>query len=126
MRRMPGYLSKRQQQIMEIVYKKDRVTATDVEEGLPDKLSNSTVRTQLRILESEGHLRHIEENGRYVYIPTQAKSKAAKKVLQSVTDTFFAGSVGSIVTALLGDDNAKLSADEADKISEMIAKARKG
>lgn len=126
MRQQGEYLSKREQQIMEVVYQRESVTASDVQEGLKDKLSNSSVRTHLRILEEKGHLKHTEEEGRYVYRPTKPRQSAAQSALKRVLTTFFAGSTEAAVATLLSSSEANLSDAELDRLSEMIEKARRG
>ena len=120
------YLSPREQQIMEIIYRNDRgISATDVMEGLPDDLSNSAVRTFLRILEHKGHLKHDEKDGRYIYKPTRPREKAARAATRKLLTTFFEGSVAKAVEAMVSDADAPLSAEELDKIASLVAEARK-
>src|SRR5438309_701717 len=100
----PGaYLSKREQQIMELAYQRERLTAADAMEFLPGNPSNSTVRTLLRILERKGSLKHIEEGGKFVYLPVAPHQKAAQTTLKKVIETFFRGSVGDVVATLLAE-----------------------
>jgi len=119
-----GYLSKREQQIMELVYQRERLTATEAMELLPGAPSNSTVRTLLRILEQKGHLRHEEEEGKYVYFPVAPRQSAARQALDGVVRTFFRGSVGDVVATLLSEEGNKLSHDEIDRLQRMIDQAR--
>jgi BlaI family penicillinase repressor len=119
-----SYLSNREQQIMELVYQRERLTATEATEFLPGRPSNSTVRTLLRILEEKGKLRHIEEDGKYVYLPVHARQAAARTALQGVVETFFKGSVSDVVAALLSDKASKISDDELVGLQKMIDKAR--
>ena len=119
------YLSPREQQIMEIVYRHDRgVSATEVMENLPDDLSNSAVRTFLRILEGKGHLKHDEKDGRYIYKPTRARAVAARSAVRKLLATFFDGSAEKAVAALLSDADAPLGAEELDRLAALIAGAR--
>lgn len=119
-----SYLSKREQQIMELVYQRERLTATEATELLPGKPSNSTVRTLLRILEEKGSLRHVEEDGKYVYFPVHPRQAAARTALQGVVKTFFKGSVSDVVAALLSEKSGGLSDEELGRLQEMIDKAR--
>jgi BlaI family penicillinase repressor len=119
-----SYLSKREQQIMELVYQRERLTATEATELLPGSPSNSTVRTLLRILEEKGRLRHVEEDGKYVYLPVRPRQAAARTALQGVVETFFKGSVSDVVAALLTDEAGKISDEELVRLQEMIDKAR--
>jgi predicted transcriptional regulator len=119
-----SYLSKREQQIMELVYQRERLTAVEATELLSGKPSNSTVRTLLRILEEKGQLKHVEEDGKFVYLPVHPRQAAAKRALKGVVQTFFKGSVGDVVATLLSEEGAKLSDDELTRLQAMIDKAR--
>ena len=127
MPRAPGdYLNPREQQIMESVFRRGRVTAADLEDALPGRPSNSTVRTLLRILEQRGHLTHIEEEGRFVYLPTRPRANAARSALDGILHTFFEDSVEQAFAALLSAREARLTPDDLDRLSEMIQRARDG
>ena len=108
-------LSRRERQIMDILYRRGRATASEVMADLPGDPSSSTVRTQLRVLESKGHVRHEEEGLRYVYSPAVPRRTARKSALRHVVDTFFDGSAEQTVAALLGGE--RLSDDELDRIA---------
>ena len=116
-------LSRRERLIMDILYRRDRATAADVMGDIPGDPSYSTVRTQLRVLEEKGHVRHEEQGLRYVYVPAVPRRAARKSALRHVVDTFFDGSAEQTVAALLGGE--RLSDDELDRIAQLIAKARK-
>jgi len=116
-------LSRRERQIMEIIYRDGRVTAAEVMERMPEPPSYSAVRAMLRILESKGHLRHEDDCTRYSYLPTLAKQSARKSALQNVVDTFFDGSTEKIVAALLDRDD--LSEEDLARLSALIELARK-
>ena len=116
-------LSRRERQIMDIVYRDARVTAAEVLERMPDPPSYSAVRAMLRILETKGHLRHELDGTRYVFLPVLAKQSARKSALQNVVDTFFEGSTEKVVAALLGRE--ELSGEELETLSGMIAQAKK-
>ena len=118
-------LSRRERQIMDILYRRGRATAADVMEDLPGDPHSSTVRTQLRVLEEKGHVRHVEEGLRFVYEPAVPRHEARKSALRHLVDTFFEGSTEKAVTALLGRESSRLSAEELDRIAVLIAKARK-
>jgi BlaI family penicillinase repressor len=124
-RRLHAVLSRRERQIMDILFRRGRATAADVMADLPDEPSYSTVRTQLRVLEQKGHVRHHEDGVRFVYMPVVARHTARKSALRHVIETFFDGSPEKAVAALLGGEAAKLSDEQFDRIAEMIAKARK-
>jgi predicted transcriptional regulator len=119
-------LSRRERQIMDILYRRGRATAADVLEDLTGNPSYSTVRTQLRILESKGHVRHEEEGLRYVYVPALPRRAASRSALRHVVETFFDGSAEKAVAALLGADGARVSPEELDRIADLVAQARKG
>jgi BlaI family transcriptional regulator, penicillinase repressor len=117
-------LTRRERQIMDVLFRRGRATAADVMEDLPGSPSYSTVRTQLRVLEEKGHVRHQEEGVRYVYMAAVRRHAARKSALKHLVDTFFDGSAEKAVAALLGGEAARVSSEELDRISELIAKAR--
>lgn len=118
-------LSRRERQIMDVIYRRGRATASEVQQDLSEQPSYSTVRAQLRILEEKGYLRHEEQGLRYVFIPVIAREQARDSALQRVVDTFFDGSAEQVVAALLDGSAGRLSAKELDRLSELIRKARK-
>jgi predicted transcriptional regulator len=118
-------LTRRERQIMDILYKRGRATAGEVMEDLPGNPHYSTVRTQLRILESKGHVGHEEQGLRYVYMPAVPRRAARKSALRHLVDTFFDGSVEQVVAAVLGGEGSKVSEKELDRIAELVEKARK-
>jgi BlaI family penicillinase repressor len=118
-------LPRRERQIMDILYRLGRATASEVMAELSGTPNSSTVRTQLRVLEEKGHVRHEEEGLRYVYLPAVSRRAARKSALRHLVETFFDGSAEQVVGALLGGEGTKLSADELDRIAETVAKARK-
>lgn len=125
MPRAPGdYLNPREQQIMEVVFQRERVTAADLEEALPGRPSNSTVRTLLRILERRGHLTHIVEEGRFIYLPAHPRAHAGRSALDGVLRTFFEGSVEQAFATLLSARESRLTPDDLDRLAEMIERAR--
>jgi BlaI family penicillinase repressor len=119
-------LTRRERQIMDILYRRGRATAAEVMADLPGGPSSSTVRTQLRVLESKGHVRHEEEGLRYVYEPVVRRHTARRSALRHLVDTFFDGSVEKVVGALLGAEGTRLSEEELERIAELVAKAKKG
>lgn len=118
-------LSKRERQIMDLLYRLGRATAAEIRESLPGEPSDSTVRTQLRVLEEKGHVRHEEHGLRFIYLPTVPRHAARKSALNHLVETFFDGSPAKAVTTLLGSDASRLSDDDLDRIAELIASARK-
>jgi predicted transcriptional regulator len=109
---------------MDVLYRMERATALEIQAQLVPPPSYSTVRAQLRVLEEKGHVKHAEEGLRYVYMPIVARKTARRSALRHLVETFFEGSASNAVAALLGGEAAKLSPEELDKISRMIAEAR--
>src|SRR5438874_5492654 len=118
-------LTRRERQIMDILYRRGRATAGDVMAELSGDPNYSTVRTQLRVLEEKGHVRHEEEGLRYVYIPAVPRRAARKSALRHLVDTFFDGSVEQVVAAVLGGEGSRLSDCERCRIAGFVAKAKK-
>jgi predicted transcriptional regulator len=118
-------LTKRERQIMDALYRLGRATAGEIRRELAGSPSDSTVRTQLRVLEDKGHVRHEEHGLRYVYFPVVSRQTARRSALKHLVDTFFAGSPASVVTALLGPDGGRVSDEELDRIADLIAAARR-
>jgi len=121
----PHELSRRERQIMDILSRRGRATAGDVMGELRGDPSYSKVRTQLRVLEQQGHVRHEEEGPRYVYLPATPRRAARKSALRHLVDTFFDGSAEQTVAALLGGEGSRLSEEELDRIAKLVTKARK-
>jgi predicted transcriptional regulator len=119
-------LSRRERQIMDVLYRKESATSAEVMENLPDAPSYSAVRALLRILEQKGHVRHEEKAGKYVFMPTMRREKAKRSALRHLVQTFFDGSTEDAVAALLDTSSSKLSQDELDRLQTLIDKARKG
>jgi BlaI family transcriptional regulator, penicillinase repressor len=118
-------LTRRERQIMDVLYKLDRATVAQVLEEIPAKLNYSTVRAQLRVLEEKGHVRHEEDGPRYVYVPAVPRDVARRSALRHLIDTFFEGSAERAAAALLGGEVSELSAEELQRLQRMIAKAKK-
>jgi predicted transcriptional regulator len=118
-------LTRRERQIMDILYRRGRATAGEVMADLSGEPSYSTVRTQLRVLESKGHVRHQEEGLRYIYTPAVPRHTVRKSALRHLVDTFFDGSTEKVVGALLGGEGTRLSEEELERIAELVAKAKK-
>jgi predicted transcriptional regulator len=118
-------LTRREREIMDVLYRLGRATAGDVIKALPGNPTSSTVRTQLRVLEEKGHVRHEEQGLRYVYVPEVPRHAARKSALRHLVNTFFDGSAEKVVAAVLGGEGARLSEDELDRIADLLAKARK-
>jgi BlaI family transcriptional regulator, penicillinase repressor len=121
----PTALTRRERQIMDILYRRGRATATEVMDDLPGSPHYSTVRTQLRVLEEKGHVTHEEQGLKYVYVPATPRRAARKSALRHLVDTFFDGSAEQVVAAVLGGEGAKLSDEELDRIAELVERAKK-
>src|SRR6185295_4089641 len=119
-------LSRRERQIMDVLYRKGQATAAEVLENIAEPPSYSAVRALLRILEDKGHVRHEESAGKYIFIPTMHRDKAKKSAIRHLVQTFFDGSPEQAVAALLDSGSSKLSDSELDRLQELIEKARKG
>src|SRR5262245_10441321 len=120
------HLSRRERQIMDVLYRKGSATAAEVLEAIPNPPSYSAVRALLRILEQKGHIRHEEQEGKYVFLPTVPRDKAKRSAIRHLVQTFFDGSSQEAVAALLDDASSKLSDSELDRLQTLIDKARKG
>jgi BlaI family transcriptional regulator, penicillinase repressor len=118
-------LSRRERQIMDILYQFGRATANEVMAALPGDPNYSTVRTQLRVLENKGHIRHEEQGLRYVYMPTLPRHAVRQSALRHLLETFFEGSAEKMVSTLLGSEGARLSEEELERLAQLIDKAKK-
>ena len=126
MSRTPAHtLSRRERQIMDIVYAQSEASAADVHAALPEPPSYSAVRALLAILVDKGHLKHRTEQGRYIYTPTRRRAQVGRSALRRVLDTFFEGSLEKAVVSLLQGSDAKLSAEELQRLGQLIERARK-
>jgi predicted transcriptional regulator len=119
-------LSRRERQIMDVLFRLGRATAAEVKQELPGQPTDSTVRTQLRVLEGKGHVRHEELGLRYVYMPVVRRDAARRSALRHLAHTFFDGSAQQIVAAILGGEAARLTDDDLSQIAELVDQARKG
>ncbi len=116
-------MSRRERQILDILYAKNSATAAEVREALPDPPSYSAVRALLRILEEKGHARHESQGTKYLYLPLVPRERARNSALTRIVQTFFDGSAGQAAAALV--DSGWLSDDELTRLSELIARAQK-
>lgn len=122
-RDVTGEFGKRERQIMEIVYRRGRATAAEVQADLPDEPTYSSVRGMLRHLEGKGHLRHELDGIRYVYLPTSLKKDVRASALSNVVRTFFDGSVSTAVAALL--QSKPLTREEHEQLSRLLDDAQR-
>jgi BlaI family penicillinase repressor len=117
-------LSRRERQMMDILFARGRATGQEIQEGLPDKPNYSSVRTILRVLERKGYVRHVEEGLRYVYEPTVPKETASRSALQRIIRTFFDGSAKEAVAALLDPSAFQLSDEELKELARLVDRAK--
>jgi len=118
-------LSRRERQIMDIVYARGEASATHVLADMPDPPSRASVRTMLRILEERGHLRHYKKTREFIYQPTRQRRHAGQSAMRRVLTTFFDGSLEQAVAAHLSDSATDLSTEELNRLAELIRKAEK-
>ncbi|MBZ5586842.1 MAG: BlaI/MecI/CopY family transcriptional regulator [Acidobacteriia bacterium] len=118
-------LSRRERQIMDILFQRGEASAAEIHEGLPDRPSYSAVRAKLRVLEEKGHVRHEEKGLRYVYLPRLSRETARRSALRRLVSTFFEGSVEQAVAALLDVSAPQLTKTDLDRIASLIEAARK-
>ena len=118
-------LSRRERQIMDILFSLGRASGPEIQERLPDQPSYSAVRTILRILERKGHVRHVEENMRYIWLPAVAREKATKSAIDRLVATFFDGSAKAAAAAFVDPSTTKLSKEDLLDLERMIRRARK-
>ena len=121
----PGGLSRRERQIMDILYQFGKSSASEVREAMADAPSYSAVRAMLRILEEKGHVKHQAEGLKYVYLPTVTADKAKRSAVKHLVETFFQNSPEQVVAALLDVSSTRLTREDLDRMAEMIEQARK-
>lgn len=120
----PDKLGRRERQILEAVYRQGSASVNDVLAELPDPPSYSAVRTFLRILEEKGHVTHTQDGAKYIYHPSKPRPPVAREALYKLMETFFGGRPEQIVNTLLTDEERKLSDEDLERLSAMIAEAR--
>ena len=120
-----GNLSRRERQIMDLLFQRGRATAAEVQEGLPEAPSYSAVRALLRILEEKGHVRHEQDGPRYVYVPVIGRDNAKRSAMRHLLQTFFEGSTSQAMSALLDVSSSRLDDAELDRLKKLIDQARK-
>lgn len=118
-------LSRRERQIMDVLYQRGKASAAEVREAMEDAPSYSAVRAMLRVLEEKGHVRHQAEGLKYVYVPTVNREKAKRSAVKHLLDTFFTDSPDQVVAALLDVSSRRLTREELDRMAEMIERAQK-
>lgn len=118
-------LSRRERQIMDVLYKRGKASAAEVREAIEDAPSYSAIRAMLRVLEEKGHVRHQAEGLKYLYVPTMNRDKAKRSAVKHLLDTFFSDSPDQVVAALLEVSSRRLTREELDRMAEMIERAKK-
>ena len=121
----PEVLSRREREMMNIIFRSGKATAAEVMEAMPDPPSYSAVRATLRVLENKGHLKHQHDGTKYVYLPTINRDKARLSALDQVLNTFFDGSAANVVATLIQTSRDEMTSEELDRLAELIAQARK-
>ncbi|HVT79243.1 MAG TPA: BlaI/MecI/CopY family transcriptional regulator [Phycisphaerae bacterium] len=118
------HFSRRERQIMDILFARGEASAADVQAALPDAPGYSAVRALLRILEEKGHVRHREEQGKYIFSPTVSRTRAAQSALRRLLDTFFAGSLEEAISTHLTDPKTRLSPEQLKRLTALIEQAK--
>lgn len=121
----PPSFSRRERQILDVLYRRGPSTAAEIQAGVPNSPSYSAVRALLRILEEKGHIRHEEQGTRYVYAPKVPRDEARRSAIVHLMQTFFDGSPEQAMAALLDVSASELSQEELGRMAELIEKARK-
>ena len=121
----PEELSRREREMMNIIFRSGKATATEVLEAMAEPPSYSAVRATLRVLEQKGHLRHQHDGTRYVYTPTVNREKARNSALDQLLATFFEGSAANVVATLIEKSKDEMTPEELDRLSQLIADARR-
>ena len=124
--KLNSVLSRRERQIMDILYRLGQAAVSDVMKELSGNPTYSTVRNQLRVLEQKGHVRHEEQGPRYLYLPRIPRHTIRQSALKHLINTFFEGSSSKVMAALIGDERMKFSEEELQQLEALIAKSRKG
>jgi|SRR5947209_1024200 len=123
--RKPDPFSRREREIMRIIFRHGKASASEVRQEMHEPPSDSAVRAMLRILEEKGHLTHEQDGLRYVYIATRRRDEARRSALRDVLTTFFDGSPARVMATLLDEHRARLSAEDLDELERAIERARK-
>ena len=119
------HLSRRERQIMDVIFRMGKATAAEVRDAIPDPPSYTAVRTTLRILEDKGMLAHQEHEGKYLYSPTVSIKTARESAVRNLVDTFFAGSAAQAAVSLLGSSKRKLTREQIDRLTNIVEKAKR-
>jgi predicted transcriptional regulator len=118
-------VSRRERQILDVLYSRGRATAAEIQAALADAPSYSAIRALLRILEEKGHIRHVADGARYVYMAKVPRKKASLDAIQHLVKTFFDGSAGAAAIAFVDESAEKLTQQDLDRLEALIARARR-
>ena len=118
-------LSRRERQILDVLYNRGKATAAEILASLPDPPGYSAIRALLRILEEKGHVKHQQDGVRYVFLPVVSRKKASVEALRHLLETFFDGSAANAAEALVDGSAARLAPEELDRLEQLIAQARR-
>jgi len=121
-RKQGPHLSRREREVMDIIYGLGSATSNEVQERLSERITNPAVRSVLRILEEKGHLKHRQDGPRYVYYPTVPRKTASKKALSHLLETFFDDSPAGVLAALIELKGSELSREDVRRMEEIIEK----
>ena len=119
------YLSRREGEVLDIVYRLGRATTTGILDELADPITRPAIRSVLRILEEKGHIRHEEDGQKFVYLPTVPRKKASRSALRHIVNTFFDGSTASAMVALVDLPANELTDEDADRLEDLIRQMKK-
>lgn len=118
-------LGRRERQIMDVLFRRGRASASDVLQELPDPPSYSSVRSMLRLLETKGHVRHEWEGPRHIYLPTKGRGKVQRSAAKHILETFFNNSMETAVAAMLGATDKPISREELERLAQLVERARR-
>ena len=118
-------MSRRERQILDVLYHRGKATAAEILASLPDPPGYSAIRALLRILEEKGHVKHQQDGVRYVFLPVVSRKKASVEALKHLLETFFDGSAANAAEALVDGSAARMAPEELDRLEQLIAQARK-
>jgi BlaI family penicillinase repressor len=121
----PLDVSRRERQILDVLYRTGRATVVEIQKSIPNPPSYSAVRTLLRILEEKRHVRHEQDGTRYVYLPRIARDRAKRSAMRHLMNTFFEGSAMQAIAALIDEDSKTLSGEDWQRLADLIERARK-
>lgn len=120
-----GDLSRRERQIMDVLYRLGQAPASDIRDAMPDPPSNTAVRTMLTILQDKGHVQFVRQGAKYIYMPVVPRDEVAKETIDRVVKNFFGGSIERVVSTLLNSQEIDLTDEQVDRLKAIIENARR-